>query len=73
MDENPSIHILLVGDTARWREQAKSVLPEDCGIRVRYDFVGAIEAIMDGPPFDLCIMANKTGEPDAGLRLVEEL
>ena len=28
---------------------------------------------MEGPRFDLCIMANKAGERDAGLRLVQEL
>ena len=73
MDQHLGIHILLVGDTARWREQTKSALPAHYCIRVRSDYVGAIEALMEGPKFNLCIMANKISERDDGLRIVQEL
>ena len=74
MDQNLGIHILLVGDTARWREQAKSVLPEEYTLHVRTDFVGAIEFLADNTTrINLCILANNLCEKDAGLRIVEEL
>lgn len=67
------MNVLIVGDTNRWLNTVRNILPHSCTVRICRDEVDAFVAQEEpGSQFDLLILANHLSRKDGGLTILRE-